>query len=92
MPQMKEAKVQYDVDPEFMAGFLDESEESIATLDSLFVELEQQPGNKEIIGSVFRVAHSTKGLAGFLGRLPDPPHGLDRSHATARLRTTEGES
>ena len=65
--QMKEAKVQYDVDPEFMAGFLDESEESIATLDSLFVELEQQPGNKEIIGSIFRVAHSTKGLAGFLG-------------------------
>jgi len=62
-----DTKVQHDIDPEVMAGFLDESEESIATLDGLFVELEQDPRNKEIIGNVFRVAHSIKGLAGFLG-------------------------
>ncbi|MCD6395847.1 MAG: chemotaxis protein CheA [Planctomycetes bacterium] len=65
---MAETKVQYDnVDPEVMTGFLDESDESIATLDSLFVELEQQPKDKDIIGSIFRVAHSIKGLAAFLG-------------------------
>jgi two-component system chemotaxis sensor kinase CheA len=64
---MEEATTQYDVDPELMNNFLDESEESIATLDSLFVELEREPKNKEIIGSIFRVAHSVKGLAGFLG-------------------------
>jgi len=63
---MQEATIQYDVDPEVMSSFLDESEESIATLDSLFVKLEQQPKNKEIIGSIFRVAHSIKGLAAFL--------------------------
>lgn len=64
---MAETKVQYDnVDLEVMTGFLDESEESIATLDSLFVQLEQQPKDKEIIGSIFRVAHSIKGLAAFL--------------------------
>ena len=64
---MAETKVQCNnVDPEVMLGFLDESEESIATLDSLFVELEQQPNDKDIIGSIFRVAHSIKGLAGFL--------------------------
>jgi len=65
---MGETKVQYDnVDPEVMTGFLDESDESIAALDSLFVELERQPKDKEIIGSIFRVAHSIKGLAAFLG-------------------------
>ena len=64
---MAETKVQCNnVDPEVMLSFLDESEESIATLDSLFVELEQQPNDKNIIGSIFRVAHSIKGLAGFL--------------------------
>ena len=40
---MEENTVQHDVDPELMVNFLDESEESIATLDNLFVELEQQP-------------------------------------------------
>ena len=63
---MEETTVQYDIDVELLANFLDESEESIATLDSLFVELEQQPKDKEIIGSIFRVAHSIKGLAAFL--------------------------
>lgn len=62
---MKKATVQHDENLELMTSFLDESEESIATLDSLFVELEQQPKNKEIIGSIFRIAHSIKGLAAF---------------------------
>ena len=63
---MEETTIKYDVDPELLAGFLDESEESLATLNSLFVELEQDPHSKEIIGSIFRVAHSIKGLAAFL--------------------------
>ena len=76
---MKEAIVQYDVDPEVMTGFLDESEESIATLDSLFVELEQQPKDKDIIGSIFRIAHSVKGLAAFLNlkAIKDLTHNLE---------------
>ena len=77
---MAETKVQYDnVHPEVMTGFLDESEESIATLDSLFVELEQQPKDKEIIGSIFRVAHSIKGLAAFLNlkAIKDLTHDLE---------------
>ncbi len=76
---MKEATVQYDVDPEVMLGFLDESEESIATLDSLFVELEQRPNDKNIIGIIFRVAHSIKGLAGFLNlkAIKDLTHELE---------------
>mgnify|MGYP000220984723 CR=1 FL=1 len=67
---MSETNVQYDVDPELLTNFLDESEESIATLDSSFIQLEQQPKDKEIIGSIFRIAHSIKGLAGFLNLRP----------------------
>jgi len=76
---MEETTVQYDVDPELLSNFLDESEESIATLDSLFVELEQQPKDKEIIGSIFRVAHSIKGLAAFLNlkAIKDLTHDLE---------------
>jgi len=63
---MGKDKVQYGIDPELLTNFLYESEESLATLDSLFVELEQDSHNKDIIGSIFRVAHSIKGLAAFL--------------------------
>jgi len=83
---MEELSVQYDVDPELMINFLDESEESIATLDSLFVELEQQPKDKEIIGSIFRVAHSIKGLAAFLNlkAIKDLTHELETLLALIR--------
>lgn len=76
---MTEAVLQYDVDPEMLTNFLDESEESIATLDGLFVELEQRPKDKKIIESIFRVAHSIKGLAGFmrLAFIKDLTHELE---------------
>jgi len=63
---MSEKKLKYDVDPELLSDFLDESQESVAGLDTLFVQLEQQPANTKIIEQIFRVAHSIKGLAGFL--------------------------
>ena len=76
---MEETTVQHDVDPELLTNFLDESEESIATLDSLLVELEQRPKDKEIIGSIFRIAHSIKGHAAFLNlkAIRDLTHNLE---------------
>ncbi len=76
---MEEAAVQYEVDPEVMTNFLDESEESVATLDGLFVELERRPKDKTIVESIFRVAHSIKGLAAFLslGSIKDLTHELE---------------
>ncbi len=64
---MGENTVKYDVDQDILINFLDESEESLATLDSLFVGFERDPHNEDIIGNIFRVAHSIKGLAAFLG-------------------------
>lgn len=76
---MEETFLQYDVDPELLTNFLDESEESIATLESLFVELEQKPKDKEIIEGIFRIAHSIKGLAAFLNlkAVKDLTHNLE---------------
>ena len=76
---MEDVKVQYNVDLEILTDFLDESEESITTLDNLFVELEQLPKDKEIIGSIFQVAHSIKGLAAFLNlnAIKDLTHNLE---------------
>jgi len=76
---MEEATLLYDVNPELLANFLDESEESVETLNSLFVELEQRPKDREIIESIFRVAHSIKGLAAFLSlrSIKDLTHELE---------------
>lgn len=76
---MEETIVKYDIDSELLTNFLDESEESIATLESLFIELEQKPKSKEIIESIFRIAHSIKGLAAFLNlkAVKDLTHNLE---------------
>lgn len=59
----------YDVDPELLAGFIDDSEEALSTLDSLFVKLEQEPSNLDIIAAIFRPVHSMKGNSAFFGLL-----------------------
>ncbi len=76
---MEEATLQYEVDPELLINFLDESEESVETLNGLFVELEQRPKDREIIERIFRVAHSIKGLAAFLSlrSIKDLTHELE---------------
>jgi len=76
---MEEATQQYDVDPDLLVNFLDESEESVETLNSLFIELEQRPKDREIIERIFRVAHSIKGLAAFLSlrSIKDLTHELE---------------
>ncbi len=47
--------------------FLVESYENLDRLDKEFLQLEQQPGNREIISSIFRTIHTVKGTSGFFG-------------------------
>lgn len=51
---------------ELLNEFLSETNESLIDLDQKFIELEQNPEDKEIVGSIFRVMHTIKGTAGFL--------------------------
>ncbi len=70
---------QYSLDPEILGEFISETEESLAGLDELFVKLENDPNNKEIIQTIFRPIHSVKGNAAFfnLGRMKTLAHDLE---------------
>lgn len=52
---------------EIITDFITEAEESLDTIDPLFVELEAKGDDKEIINEIFRSMHTIKGAAGFLG-------------------------
>ncbi|MCK5711474.1 MAG: Hpt domain-containing protein, partial [Hyphomicrobiaceae bacterium] len=55
------------VDPELLAGFLDEADESLAELEPRFVELETSDDPASSIDTIFRAVHSVKGNSGFFG-------------------------
>lgn len=52
---------------EIVREFLIESFENLDKLDRDFVELEADPTNPDLLGSVFRTLHTIKGTAGFFG-------------------------
>jgi two-component system, chemotaxis family, sensor kinase CheA len=53
-------------DPEMVSEFIVESREHLSNIESLSLQLEQDPSNSEAIHSLFRSFHSMKGLAAFL--------------------------
>ncbi|MGD2095113.1 MAG: Hpt domain-containing protein, partial [Phycisphaerales bacterium] len=57
----------FDIDPELLAGFVDEAQEGLAAVDSLFVKLEAEPSNVEVISAIFRPVHTVKGNSAFFG-------------------------
>ncbi|GAA3801835.1 chemotaxis protein CheA [Nocardioides panacisoli] len=65
-----------DDDAEIIAEFLVESHENLDQLDRDLVELEQQPGSRDLLSSIFRTIHTIKGTSGFLafGRLEELTH------------------
>ncbi len=48
-------------------GFIDESNELLQNIEGIFIQLERDPGNPEIIDRIFRPVHSLKGNSGFFG-------------------------
>jgi len=53
-------------DLEIVKEFLVESYENLDRLDRELIALEKDPGNREILASVFRTIHTIKGTSGFL--------------------------
>src|SRR6476620_6622221 len=51
---------------EIVQEFLVESHENLDQLERDFVELEREPGSRELLASVFRPIHTIKGTSGFL--------------------------
>ncbi|MFL6156644.1 MAG: chemotaxis protein CheA [Marmoricola sp.] len=55
-----------DDDAEIIAEFLVESHENLDQLDRDLVELEREPGSRDLLSSIFRTIHTIKGTSGFL--------------------------
>ncbi len=58
---------EFDGQDEIVKEFLVESYENLDQLDQDLIALEQDPGNREILASIFRTIHTIKGTCGFLG-------------------------
>ena len=60
-----------DADLDFIAqampAFISEAAEQIEAIETLLLELEEQPDNRELLDSLFRCAHTVKGSAGIFG-------------------------
>ena len=60
-----------DADKDFIAAampaFISEAGEQIEAIETLLLELEEQPDNRELLDSLFRCAHTVKGSAGIFG-------------------------
>ncbi|HEX2902840.1 MAG TPA: chemotaxis protein CheA [Jatrophihabitans sp.] len=65
-----------DLDDEIVQEFLIESHENLDQLDRDLVALEQSPGSRELLASIFRTIHTIKGTSGFLafGKLESITH------------------
>lgn len=50
-----------------MPSFINEAGEQTQALETLLLELEEQPHNRELLDSLFRCAHTIKGSAGIFG-------------------------
>lgn len=57
------------IDPSILAEFVDESLDSLEALPSLFIEMENNPQDTEVINAIFRPVHSIKGNSAFFGLL-----------------------
>jgi len=71
---------------ELLKEFLAESNDNLARLDTDLVQLEQEPGNHELLGAIFRAVHTLKGSCGFFGyaRLQAVAHKAE--HLLSELR------
>ena len=52
---------------EIVDDFISEANENLESLDQKFVELENNPGDSDLLNDIFRSMHTMKGAAGFLG-------------------------
>lgn len=76
---------------ELIRDFVVEARETLEGLDEKFVQLEQEPNNRELINEIFRAVHTIKGASGFLGfqNLVNLSHNLE--NLLKKIRDNEME-
>ncbi|RME90777.1 MAG: chemotaxis protein CheA [Candidatus Hydrogenedentota bacterium] len=78
------------VDKEELKIFLDELNENLNFLDDAILNLEENPDDKDTLEEIFRVAHTVKGSAGFLGL--DNLVNLGHSMENVFMKIQQGEA
>lgn len=58
---------EYDIDPEVLVGFIDETIENLQASEQMFIHLEENLDDVDTINAIFRPIHSLKGTSGFFG-------------------------
>jgi len=63
----------------YLKLYISESEEHLEKMDNLLIELEKEPGERAIIDTLFREAHSLKGMSASMGYegLAKVAHGME---------------
>lgn len=76
---------------DLLSEFLTETAESMETLDTELIKLEQNPNDQAILSNIFRLVHTIKGTCGFLGlpRLESVAHASE--NVLGRIRDGELE-
>jgi len=71
-PESKESLLHLDLEQsaELLQEFHAEAKEHLESIEAAGLELEQNPGKREAVNSLFRSFHTIKGNAGFLGLVP----------------------
>jgi len=72
---------EYDIDPQLLAEFMDESSESLQTVGQMLIGLEENPDDLDTVNAIFRPVHSLKGTSAFFGLL----HIKDLAHIMENL-------
>ncbi len=69
----------FDLAPDEVEGFLAETEDHLQRLDEDLVRLEKDPANLELLQEIFRIAHTLKGNAAYIGhhRMADLTHAME---------------
>ena len=74
---------------EALPAFISEAQEQIEALEQLLLQLEDAPGDRELLDALFRCAHTVKGSAGIFGL--DRVVGFTHHVETLLDRLREGE-
>jgi len=64
---MKTSEQDYSFIEEALPAFISEAQEQIESLEQLLLQLEDSPGDRELLDALFRCAHTVKGSAGIFG-------------------------
>lgn len=75
-----------DEDIEILPDFISEAEDNLNNIEVSLIELEQDPGNADIINDIFRPFHTIKGVSGFLslGKINRLSHATENFLDSAR--------